>query len=353
MKTDFPEYTAYKFNSGADVDTEQMLQNLSLSEYRDALSRTDFLIQRQLGKAPHSCVFQVIDTPGIAEDTASNDEKIVTSIAAALSVVESIHLVIVAVSEDSCVTPSLKQVLIVYNTISPAMGGLIAFVHTKVEFWRQHPHDKTICDRIRYLEECIHKHDSEDLDFVCETGFQEEAGALGSLFSRQERKFEALLDHCIDALRVDFTGIILIETSGGEGHRYWISRVRSMNGKGARFHARLYTKRCTIRHNDLTKWGSELEQYRRRLKERVSAQSLFGPLVSLEDNALQLQQRELMATHTRYLDMKSFASQPTLDLRLFAAVANGRIYERNTQPQECVQRAVAFFSTYTLASRAQ
>ncbi|KAF9936267.1 hypothetical protein BGZ67_002489 [Mortierella alpina] len=210
-----------------------------------------------------------------------------------------------------------------------------------------------ICDRIRYLEECIHKHDSEDLDFVCETGFHEEASALGSLFSRQERKFEALLDHCIDALRVDSTGIILIETSGGEGHRYWSSRVRSMNGKGAQFHARLYTKRCTIRHNDLTKWGSELEQYRRRLKERVSAQSLFGPLVSLEDNALHLQQRELMATHTRYLDMKSFASQPTLDLRLFAAVANARIYERNTQPQECVQRAVAFFSTYTPASRAQ
>ncbi|KAG9323724.1 hypothetical protein KVV02_006447 [Mortierella alpina] len=331
MKTDFPEYTAYKFNSGADVDTEDMLQNLSLSEYKDALRRTDFLIQRQLGNAPHRCVFQVIDTPGIAEDTASNDEKIATSIAAALSLVESIHLVIVAVSEDSCVTPWLKQVLSVYNTSSPAMGGLKShlplqmllrqhtirrvlrlaannmplhlktlqlhktarmlqvgnsifdYSHSQLEQLegRRSVYDQTttllfeinrICDRIRHLEECIHKHDSEDLDLVYETGFHEEASALGALFSRQERKVEALLDHCIDALRVDSTGIILIETSGGEG----------------------------CRHNDLTNWGSELEQYRRRLKERVSAQSLFGPLVSLEDNALQLQQRELVTTHTPY-----------------------------------------------------
>ncbi|KAF9570482.1 hypothetical protein EC968_001756 [Mortierella alpina] len=453
MKTNFPEYTSYKFNSGADVDTMAMLRDLNPSQYKDTLDRTDFLIQRELGKVPHRRVFHVIDTPGIAEDTASDDDKIATHIAAALSVVDSIHLVIVVVSENSCVTPWLKKVLRTYNTISPAMGGLIALVHTKVEFWKQHPDDKSLtthlhsirkelggvmnrtaphavidcdlCDyrplqlllrqhtirrvlqlaahnmplhlntlqlnktprmlqvdraildyshsqleyfegemsmsdrstaflfeinrirqHIRQLETFINKHDSVHLDLIHEARFLEEASALDSFFSTKDVTMEAPpLDHSIDLIQEDTTGIISMKVSGGEGYCYWSNRVRRRNGESARYNAKLYAKRCAIHRIDLIQQKSELEQCYRRLKDRVPTQPLFEPLVPLKDDSLRRQQQELVAIHSRYLDLESFASQPTLDVRLFADVTRADVYEGDTW--ECVQRATDFFSTHT------
>ncbi|KAF9582620.1 hypothetical protein BGW38_010961 [Lunasporangiospora selenospora] len=141
------------------VDISKILGERDYRKYKKRLNDDDNIEVRQLPPTSKKRYrFRIFDTPGL-EDTDGEDVKNVANILEAVSKAGEIHLVLVTVSFGSHLSPGLQTALKDYRNIFSDMRGLIAFVHTNLDYTSMHAENtmfsKKLATRKRVLDEIM------------------------------------------------------------------------------------------------------------------------------------------------------------------------------------------------------
>ncbi|KAI7831654.1 hypothetical protein BC939DRAFT_146007 [Gamsiella multidivaricata] len=165
IETQFPEYQLYDTSPHHPLSVMQYIQDSpmerelnivdilgspTLKEHRKKIGRVDdYELRLDCSSLRPTSVIHIFDTPGL-NDTNGRDERNVAKTLSALSRSGAVHLVLILISRRVPLTPDLQDTLRTYSNIFSAMNGLIAFVHTNVDFKTQHPEDK---DLMGYIDD--------------------------------------------------------------------------------------------------------------------------------------------------------------------------------------------------------
>lgn len=146
VTTKFPEDTLFNEVTCNKITLETLRENCKKkSEYRSRIDQTKDVKTLRSREHDHpECTLQLFDTPGL-EDTSQQDEVNVVKILTRLSTEGSVHLILIMVALQSPLTPSFQETLKTYRNIFGEMLGLIAFVHTKVQY-ESHFFDRQLAD---------------------------------------------------------------------------------------------------------------------------------------------------------------------------------------------------------------
>ncbi|KAF9582622.1 hypothetical protein BGW38_010963 [Lunasporangiospora selenospora] len=125
-------------SKGARVNIAEIRREPDFRKYKQRLNQYD---NNEVHQVPPTSKkryrFRIFDTPGL-EDTDGEDVKNVANILEAVSKAGEIHLVLVTVSLGSHLSPGLQTALKDYRNILSDMRGLIAFVHTNLDYTSMH-----------------------------------------------------------------------------------------------------------------------------------------------------------------------------------------------------------------------
>ncbi|KAG0372051.1 hypothetical protein BGX24_000806 [Mortierella sp. AD032] len=147
--TDLPSYNVIEEPKGVPIgayppppkaiNTDALMdEEKSWEDYEERINgRRGLTLERvtPLPRTQHQ--FDLFDTPGL-NDTNGEDEVHVNTIFRALKRLDKIHLVLVMVGPNPF-TPSFQTALKCYMDVFPEFQGVIAFIHTKVDYTGLHP----------------------------------------------------------------------------------------------------------------------------------------------------------------------------------------------------------------------
>ncbi|KAF9901864.1 hypothetical protein EC991_005598 [Linnemannia zychae] len=120
------------------INTDALLEKLSWEDYEESINaRRGLTLERVTPYPRNQYQFDLFDTPGL-NDTNGEDELHVNTIFQALKRLDNIHLVLVMVGPNPF-TPSFQTALKCYMDVFPEFQGVIAFIHTKVDYTGLHP----------------------------------------------------------------------------------------------------------------------------------------------------------------------------------------------------------------------
>ncbi|KAG0001319.1 hypothetical protein BGZ80_006853 [Entomortierella chlamydospora] len=146
IKTDLPDYEVYRLADGGSngksrdkiVHYGLLSETKDVNAYEDAIDEREnlYLTQASTG-GTRQLTFRIYDTPGL-NDTFGQDEAHIEKIFSALSAAGAIHLVLVVVGTTPF-TRGLQNALRNYATIFPEFNGIMAVVHTKIDYKYFHP----------------------------------------------------------------------------------------------------------------------------------------------------------------------------------------------------------------------
>ncbi|KAI1318903.1 hypothetical protein EDD11_005537 [Mortierella claussenii] len=173
IETNFPDYCLYdtkpryKFSFDAllsedspeerKVDNSELLCPPTFMQYKRNIDRIDGLVVREdETQRSTKCNINIYDTPGL-DDTNGHDERHMAKLLSALLSTEAIHLVLITISRHTPMTPGLQAALMTYSKVFSAMGGLIAFVHTNVDFKTQHHQNTKLTNFLQERKDDLEK----------------------------------------------------------------------------------------------------------------------------------------------------------------------------------------------------
>ncbi|KAF9346184.1 hypothetical protein BGX26_002329 [Mortierella sp. AD094] len=146
IETDLPDYEVYRSTDGGSdgwnkdhiVHYGSLYETKDVEAYEDAIDeRKDLYLTQASTEGAHPHYFRFYDTPGL-NDTFGQDEAHMEKIFSALSTAGAIHLVLVVVGMTPF-TQGLKDALRNYVKIFPEFNGIMAVVHTKIDYKYFHP----------------------------------------------------------------------------------------------------------------------------------------------------------------------------------------------------------------------
>ncbi|KAG0361535.1 hypothetical protein BGZ54_009058 [Gamsiella multidivaricata] len=172
VETNFSEYRLFDMSTPHRSNPMQFMQDdpaerevtsadfqdcATVMQYKRKLDCVDGYELRwdQSSQIPLSKI-RIFDTPGL-NDTNGHDERNVSKILSALSSAGSIHLVLILIARQTPLTLELQATLRNYSNIFSAMGALISFVHTKVDFRSQYQSDRTFTAFIQERKTCLNR----------------------------------------------------------------------------------------------------------------------------------------------------------------------------------------------------
>ncbi|KAF9586463.1 hypothetical protein BGW38_004540 [Lunasporangiospora selenospora] len=159
------------------VDVEGLLGSRNLSKYRRNINREDMEILMRGPDSPGEYNIRIFDTPGL-EDSNGNDVKNTAKILESLSMTQKIDLVIITISNGVPLTPGVRRALEDYRNIFKEMRGLIAFVHTKVDYRKLHPDSHGYSGFTSRKRDLNHIMGQEARHFAINSDFEEERPVL-------------------------------------------------------------------------------------------------------------------------------------------------------------------------------
>ncbi|KAF8928606.1 hypothetical protein EDD21DRAFT_349963 [Dissophora ornata] len=148
-------YEEYGFERTQILDYNELIQTADVDDYTEALNRRKGIQMRQ-GK-PSSramCRFNIIDTPGL-DDTNNRDEMHVSKIYSKLMEVQTIHLVLFLVS-GTVMTTDLQNAIRCYGDMFPELKGVMAFVHTQINYDDLHPTRTSFSEHLEAKKQVLH-----------------------------------------------------------------------------------------------------------------------------------------------------------------------------------------------------
>ncbi|KAF9111118.1 hypothetical protein BGX27_005377 [Mortierella sp. AM989] len=159
IPTDLPVYEAVV---SANVNGRLYQEKVNYSEFPNTMDVDDYedelnerkkytIIQR---RSDEETQFNLYDTPGL-NDTNGNDEIHVANIFDKIKDSRKIHLVLVMVGKGPF-SPSLRSAIRCYLDLFPQFGGIMAFVHTKVDYKDLHPSDMKFKSHMEEKMRVIH-----------------------------------------------------------------------------------------------------------------------------------------------------------------------------------------------------
>ncbi|KAF9304981.1 hypothetical protein BGZ74_011814 [Mortierella antarctica] len=136
-------------NTDALVDEKE-----NWEDYEERINMRNGLTLEQVPPHPRILYqFDLFDTPGL-NDTNGEDEVHINTIFQALKCLDKIHLVLVMVGPNPF-TSGFKTALKCYMDVFPEFQGVIAFVHTKVNYTDLHPQRKDFRARFREKKDLL------------------------------------------------------------------------------------------------------------------------------------------------------------------------------------------------------
>ncbi|KAF8976247.1 hypothetical protein BGZ52_008165, partial [Haplosporangium bisporale] len=167
VETDLPSYNiiekpkrvpvgAYPPPSEA-INTDALMdEEKSWEDYEDRINRhIDLELVQGTPHLGTRCQFHLFDTPGL-NDTNGEDEVHVNTIFQTLKSLDKIHLVLIMVGPNPF-TSGFKTALKCYMDVFPEFQGVIAFVHTKVNYTDLHPQRKSFHSMFGEKRNLLHK----------------------------------------------------------------------------------------------------------------------------------------------------------------------------------------------------
>ncbi|KAF9170920.1 hypothetical protein BGX21_008763 [Mortierella sp. AD011] len=155
IETNLPDYEVYRLTDGESKgeSRDKIVHYGLLSEmgdvnaYEDAIDeRKNLFLTHAKAEGAHQLTFRIYDTPGL-DDTFGQDEAHMEKIFSALSTAGTIHLVLVVVGTTP-LTPGLQDALRNYVAIFPEFNGIMAVVHTKIDYKYFHPKYEAFAKRM-------------------------------------------------------------------------------------------------------------------------------------------------------------------------------------------------------------
>ncbi|KAI9242908.1 MAG: hypothetical protein BYD32DRAFT_402151 [Podila humilis] len=135
IETSLPSYYVSEARERVDYGT---FLNGTQEDYEDELNeRRKYQLEREQPTTA-KVTFNLIDTPGLS-DTSLFDETNIATIFKALESIESVNLAVVTVANNP-LTQDLLNALKAYIDLFPELNGNIAFVHTRIDYAKLHPH---------------------------------------------------------------------------------------------------------------------------------------------------------------------------------------------------------------------
>ncbi|KAF9570481.1 hypothetical protein EC968_001755 [Mortierella alpina] len=148
------------------------------------------------------------------------------------------------------------------------------------------------------------------------------------------------IDHPIDFLQTDTSGVDVKECEGGIGSMNWSVKVTSLRLHSGYYRAKLYVKRCNKNKLQIAEKKAQLREWEATLKDRqlLRRELLFG---SPSEN---ISAAGLLKEQSHCMDMKARAERKSLHLNLFKAMAMEGVFEGSSV--DCVRKLELFYQTY-------
>lgn len=142
IETSLPSY--YVSEARERVDYGAFL-NGEQEDYEDELNeRRKYRLEREQ-PITAKATFNLIDTP-VLNDTSLFDETNIATIFKALESIESVNLAVITIANNP-LTEDLLNALKAYIDLVPELNGNIAFVHSRIDYAKLHPHQDPLFAR--------------------------------------------------------------------------------------------------------------------------------------------------------------------------------------------------------------
>ncbi|KAI8605506.1 hypothetical protein EDD21DRAFT_363431 [Dissophora ornata] len=120
------------------LDYGRFIHDLNLEDFEDELNRRKGVTIRRRKKRQSGAIrFNLLDTPGL-NDTNNSNELHVAKIFDAILRAGKIHLVLITVGKGPF-SPGLRNAIRAYMDLFPEFNGIMAFLHTKIDYKDLHP----------------------------------------------------------------------------------------------------------------------------------------------------------------------------------------------------------------------
>ncbi|KAG0318988.1 hypothetical protein BGZ99_005352 [Dissophora globulifera] len=163
VTTDLPDYFVTKSmakgivaHQQTVVDYGEFICNQDEDDYEESLNRRRDLRMVRGPAKEHTLRFNFIDTPGL-NSTTSEDELHVQGIFSELLEANSIHLVLITISSFGLFSQGLKDAIKCYLDMFPDFNGVIAFVHTRVDYKNLHPNCEKYAKALNRKMDALHE----------------------------------------------------------------------------------------------------------------------------------------------------------------------------------------------------
>ncbi|KAF9088599.1 hypothetical protein BGX27_002674 [Mortierella sp. AM989] len=161
VNTDLPSYNVIEKpkddpSSSKVINTDALMdEETDWEDYEERINgRKGLTLERVTLNSGTLYQFDLFDTPGL-NDTNGEDEVHINTIFQALKRLDKIDLVLVMVGPNPF-TPGFRTALKCYIDVFPEFQGVIAFVHTKVDYIDLHPQRKNFHGKFEEKKGLLH-----------------------------------------------------------------------------------------------------------------------------------------------------------------------------------------------------
>ncbi|KAI8605503.1 hypothetical protein EDD21DRAFT_411076 [Dissophora ornata] len=135
VETSVPGGNYFKSVTPRRLDYGRLIHNLDPEDFEDQLDRRKGVTIRRRKQTSRAIQFNLLDTPGL-NDTNNSNELHVAKIFNAILRAGKIHLVLIGKGPFS---PGLRNAIRAYMDLFPEFNGIMAFLHTKIDYKDLHP----------------------------------------------------------------------------------------------------------------------------------------------------------------------------------------------------------------------